>query len=221
MFKKAIMCATVAALGAAYAASAQAEEEGKWLVRGRALYLKPANKSDAGNGNAGITSAVLPADSVVVNSKTFPELDITYFFTRNIAAELVLTYPQKQDVHVSNGPLNALGSLGTFKHLPPTLSLQYHFLPDGTFRPYVGVGVNYTRISNVSLNAGASTLQLDNSSVGLSYGAGFDVRIAKQWFLNLDVKKINIESDLKLNGTKISHLKLDPLAVSVGVGYRF
>ena len=221
MIKQAIVCAVAALFAAGVQAAAQAEGEGKWLVRAHALYLKPANKSDAGNGNSGITSAVLPADSVTVNSKTFPEVDISYFFTPNIAAELVLTYPQKQSVSVSSGPLNALGSLGTFKHLPPTLSLQYHFLPEGRFRPYVGLGVNYTRISSVNLAAGASALQLNSSSWGLAYGAGIDIRIEKNLFFNIDVKKINIESDLMLNGTKISHLKLDPLTVGVGLGWRF
>ena len=55
--------------------------------------------------------------------KTIPELDISYFFTPNIAAELVLTVPQEHRVYL-NGT-----DIGSFKHLPPTLTLQYHFMP--------------------------------------------------------------------------------------------
>ena len=149
-------------------------------------------------------------------------MDITYFFSKNWAAELVLTVPQKDNVRITQGALAE--PLGSFKFLPPTLSLQYHFMPDANFRPYVGVGVNYTKISGVSLTSTAGgALGLEKSSTGLSWGAGFDFKIAPQWFLNVDARKMYIESDVfqNSNGQKISTLKLDPFAVSVGIGYRF
>ena len=123
------------ALGLAMAAvmvtagGAQADE-GPWLVRARAVRLQMENKSDA------IPSLGVQSDAIEVSDKTIPEVDITYFFTKNIAAELILTVPQKHDVTLSGA------KIGTFKHLPPTLTAQYHFLPDGTIRPYVGAGIN-------------------------------------------------------------------------------
>lgn len=211
-----------AVLGLAVALAAAptvAQQEGNWLVRARAVHLNWANKSDAGTG--ALTAALLPADTVKVNNKAIPEIDITYFFTKNLAAELILTYPQKQNVTISSGPLAE--PVGTFKQLPPTLTLQYHFLPDGQIRPYVGLGVNYTHISGVNLrsNIGGATLQLESSSVGASLQAGVDFKLSNNLFPNVDVKKINIESDLMANGVKSSHLKLDPLAVGVGLGWRF
>lgn len=128
------------------------EKEGNWMVRVRAVNLGMDNKSDPGTGAGGVTAAVLPQDSIKASSKTIPEVDITYFFTKNLAAELILTIPQTHSVSISQGALQQ-ANLGRFKQLPPTLLAQYHFLPDGDFRPYLGVGVNYTRISGVGLNS--------------------------------------------------------------------
>lgn len=195
--------------------AALAADDAKWEVRLRALNLRPADNSDP------IPALEVPADQITVNKKTFPEVDISYFFTKNVAAELVLTYPQSQDVSVKG-----LGKIGSFKHLPPTLSVQYHFLPDGVFQPYVGVGVNYTIISDVDLaidlgEGGILRPDLEKSSLGWSVGAGFDVKVADKWFANFDVKKVKIGADVTLDGAKISHVDVDPLLISVGVGYRF
>ncbi len=183
-----------------------------WLVRVRAVNIAPADKSDA------IPSLGVPKDAITVSSKTIPEVDVTYFFTENIAAELVLTYPQKHDVEVANT------KIGTFKHLPPTLTLQYHFLPDGTVRPYVGAGVNFTLISDAELAVpGVGALDLDSSSFGFAVGAGVDIKIGETIYLNLDGKYVQIGSDveLKSSDTNVSEVKIDPYLIGVGVGYRF
>jgi outer membrane protein len=148
-----------------------------------------------------------------VSNKTIPEVDITYFFTPNIAAELILTVPQRHTVNVQG-----LGDIGTFKELPPTLMAQYHFIPNGQIRPYAGVGLNYTNISSVKLPDG---MNLDRNSYGLAVGAGVDIALAKNVFLNFDVKKVQIRTDVSLNGTKLSTVKVDPWLFGVGIGYRF
>lgn len=202
-------------LATSFAAPALAADEGAWLVRARALRMDTANESDP------IPSLGVPSDAIHVSNKTFPELDITYFFARNWAAELVLTYPQKHDVRVTQSVLGSAG-IGSFKHLPPTLSVQYHFLPEGDIRPYVGLGLNYTRIMSVHLEVPTvGGLKLENDSVGVAYGAGFDWKVAKNTFVNFDVKKVAIESDVLLGSTKVSRVKVDPTLVSVGVGWRF
>lgn len=185
---------------------AQQLQEGPWLVRVRAVHLDPANKSDP-IGGAGA------ADRLTINSKTIPEIDISYFFTPNWATELVLTYPQKQKVFLDGT------EIGTFKHLPPTLTLQYHLTPQKTISPYVGAGINYTRMSSVKLLNGAA--DLENSSVGLALQAGVDFKFDKNWSLNLDVKKVQIRSDVNTATGQLSALKIDPFLIGVGVGYRF
>ena len=196
-----LVAASVALL-APLAASAQ--DTGNWLIRGRVLHLDPANKDSTGLG-------------LSVNSKVFPEVDISYFFTPNFAAELILTYPQKHDIR-SNG-----NDIGTLKHLPPTLSLQYH-VTGMALRPYVGAGINYTNFSAVKFSPAVATAlgaNVDRSSFGLSLQVGVDVPVGGGWLLNLDVKKVQIRTDVSSFGTKVGEFKVDPLLVSIGVGKRF
>ncbi len=194
-------------LAAALAAPSLCAEEGPWMVRLRAVALQPANKSDAAPG--------IPADAIHVSNKTIPDLDFSYFFTPNFSAELVLTVPQEHDVTLSGT------KIGTFKHLPPTLTAQWRFLPGGTVNPYVGAGLNLTLISDVKLASGA--LDLDKTSVGLAAQAGVDFKVAPNWYLNLDVKYVQIKSDVKVaaTGAKVTTVKVDPMLYGLGIGYRF
>ncbi|MCA1860390.1 outer membrane beta-barrel protein [Janthinobacterium sp. HSC-3S05] len=204
MKKSATAAAIVLAAIGAFAGNAMAQES-PWLVRARAVHIDPANKSAPVGG-------VGASDLIHVSSKTIPEIDISYFFTPNIAAELILTYPQKHDVTLSGT------KIGTFKHLPPTLSLQYHFMPEKQFSPYVGAGVNYTNISDVKIPG----LRLEHDSWGFALQAGVDYKLDKNWSLNFDIKKVQIRSDvLTAAGAKISEVKVDPVLIGVGVGYRF
>lgn len=188
---------TLAALsGTAPAASA---DGGDWLVRVRALSLDPANKDSTGVGLA-------------IDRKTFPELDLSYRFTPHLAAELVLTYPQKQEVSAGGT------RIGQLKHLPPTLTLQYHFAPGAAWQPYVGAGINWTRFSSVDLPAPFS---IDKTSVGAAVQVGFDVPIGRSMVFNVDVKKVQIRTDVFAAGVKAGEFRVDPLLVGVGIGWRF
>ena len=103
-------------------------DQGDWLVRIRALDIQPRNQSDP------IPALGVPANAITLNNKWAPEIDLSYFLLNNIALELILTYPQRHDVSLNGA------KIGTAKHLPPTLTVQYHFIPDGKFRPYLGGG---------------------------------------------------------------------------------
>ncbi|MBC3930670.1 MULTISPECIES: OmpW/AlkL family protein [Undibacterium] len=205
--KKLALALSLAAIGLT-ATQAMAAEQSPWQVRARIVNISPANGSDPVGG-------VGAADLITVSKKTIPEVDISYYFTPNISAELILTYPQKHDVELAGK------NIGAFKHLPPTLTAKYHFAPEAQFSPYVGAGVNYTRISDVNLLNGAA--DLEKSSFGLALQAGIDYKLDKNWSLNFDVKKVQIRSDVTLSatGAKISAVKVDPWLVGVGVGYRF
>jgi outer membrane protein len=194
------------AAGALTAIPAQADE-GPFMVRLRAIYISTANKSDA---NA---SQDLPADYIHVQSKWAPDIDLEYFFANNWSSELLLTIPQKHDVSVVG-----VGTIGSFKELPPTLTVKYNFLPDGVFRPYVGLGVNVTFISDVNLGGA----KLDSTSFGGAAQAGFDIKFAEHWFASVDAKYVQIKSDVKLpDGTKLTTVKVDPWLLGAGIGYRF
>ena len=190
----AVLCALTS--GAAFAQQA----ESPWLVRVRAVHLDSANKDSTGLG-------------LSVNNKTIPEVDISYFFNKNVAAELILTVPQKHDL--SSSVLG--GRIGSLKHLPPSLLLQYHFDAPG-FKPYVGAGVNYTRFSNVNLPAG---VDIDRNSWGGALQVGVDIPLNKNLSLNFDVKKVYIKTDVFAGGVKAGTFKVDPVLVGVGLGWRF
>ncbi len=182
----------------------------------RADYLDPSNDSDA------YAPLGIPKNAIHINDKWLPDLDFEYFFAPHWSSELVLTYPQSQTVTLEHSALGGPTTLGTFKHLPPTLTAKYNFLPDSVFQPYVGAGLNVTIISDTHLNVPTvGRLDLDNSSVGPAAQAGFDYKLAEHWYFNADVKWIMIRSDVKFDGTKISEARLDPLLFGVGFGYRF
>lgn len=206
MYKKIVAC-TLAAVAALSAGVAQAE--GPWVVRARAVYLDWDNKNSDGLQNRGV-------GSVSAENRWIPEVDISYFFTKNIAAELVLTYPQGVDVKTS-----ALGGIGHVEALPPSLMLQYHFTDLGAFKPYVGLGLNYTIFTKKSFNTALGKISVDNNSFGLAAQVGLDYALDKNWFLNVDAKYIRMETDVALDGAKLGKLGLNPVTYGLGVGYRF
>ena len=198
--KKQITLAAVALCTLMSGASmAQQTTEGPWLVRARAVHLDSANKDSTGL-------------NLSVNDKWIPEVDITYFFNKNIAAELILTVPQR---HTLSAGGTAIGSL---KHLPPSLLVQYHFTDLPGFKPYVGAGVNYTRFSSIRLPAG---VDVDRNSFGGALQLGVDIPVAKDVYLNFDVKKVYIKTDVSAAGNKIGTFKVDPVLFGIGLGWRF
>jgi outer membrane protein len=195
------------------AVSLGAADAGPWSVRLRATYLSMADKSDAFTA----LSINFPSNAVHVNSKLIPEFDVSYAFTSQFSAELVLTIPQTQDV-----TLQGVGKLGTFNHLPPTLLAQYHFIaPSAAFQPYVGAGLNYTLIWGTNLSVAGVPLALEHNSLGLALQAGCDYDLGNNQFLNLDVKYVGLQSDVKAGGARLTTAKLDPWLFSLGYGWRF
>jgi outer membrane protein len=185
--------------GSVTGAMAQGLGESPWQIRLRSVHLDSVNKDTTPLG-------------LSINNKTFAEIDFTYFFSKNLAAELALTTHQKQRVY-ANGT-----DIGSFKHLPPTLLMQYHFTDFEGFKPYVGGGVAYTRFSGVSLPPGVT---LDSHSWGTAFQVGVDFPIDKNWSINLDVKKTNIRTDVYADGSSLGRLRVDPLLYGVGIGYRY
>ena len=172
------------------------------MVRARAVNI------DFGNAQNNL------AARVEAENRWIPEVDLSYFVTKNIAVELVLTWPQNVDIKVGGT------KAGTVKALPPSLLVQYHFTELGAFKPYLGAGVNYTLFSKRN-NILAGAAEIDRSSVGLALQAGFDYSLSKNWSLNVDIKSIKMETDVRVAGAKIGTLGLNPITAGVGVGYRF
>ena len=205
IMKKQLIAAAILSTLLSGAAFAQQTTEGPWMVRVRAVHLESDNGGSTNVGGADL--------GLSMNNKWIPEVDVSYFFSPNVAVELILTVPQKQTLTSS-----ALGKVGTFKHLPPTLMAQYHFPMNG-FKPYVGAGINYTRFSSVDLAPGVT---MDKDSWGGALQVGVDIPLTKGVYLNLDLKKVMLRTDVAVSGLgKVGEFKVDPLLVGVGLGWRF
>lgn len=190
-----------------YAPQGQTHEAGDFLLKGGVTWVSPKSN------NGTVADGTVKLD---VGNNARPSFSLTYMATRNIGVELLGAFPFQHNID-SN-----LGRIGKTKHLPPTLSLQYHFLPDNDFQPYVGVGVNYTMFFDTESRGAlaGSDLKLKNSW-GFAAQVGVDYKLDKNWFLNADVRYISIRPDVQLNGQSIGKAKLDPVVATIGVGYRF
>lgn len=180
--------------------------KGDIIARVRAIGIMPDSHA---------SGATLPTLGARVNNAIVPELDFTYMFLDNVGVELILGMSRHQITST------ALGHLGGVNVLPPTLLLQYHFNHAGTVRPYVGVGVNYTRFWNSNLNAGGTPIDINKSSWGPALQAGVDFQMTKNLFFNIDIKKLWMKTDTSLAGTDLGTLHIDPLIVGVGIGMKF
>lgn len=173
----------------------------KWQIRFRALSVIPSPSDNIDGVDVDISTAFTP------------EFDFTYFFNKNVAAELILA-TTKHDVEIENG-----ADLGHVWLLPPTLNLQYHFYAND-FKPYVGAGINYTIFYGVD---GGDLDDIDyENTVGFSLQAGVDYNLTEKWFLNFDIKKLFLETNVTPEGaTESSKVGIDPLIIGLGVGMKF
>lgn len=182
--------------------TAVAMDQGDWLFRFGGSYVDPKSNNHP----------VVDVDSAA--SFTF---NFSYMMTANWAVEVLAAYPFEHDITLKDGT-----KVGSTKHLPPTVSLQYHFLPDGKFQPYVGAGVNYTYFFDESTVGPLEGVPLSlDSSWGLAGELGADIMLNDKWFLNLSVRYIDIGTDATLGGDDIGKVNIDPWVYGFNAGIRF
>lgn len=200
--------------------STSVETWSPWMIRLRALGVVTRN---SGHVNE------VPGSDLTTSNTVVPELDITYFFTPNIAAELVLGITRHHVTGTGAAATNGL-DVGKAWLLPPTLTLQYHFTNFGAFKPYIGAGVNYTifydqSAGNVPNAAGVIVTRSHlQNSFAPALQAGFDYMVDRHWGLNFDVKKVFLRPDWDGNsnvGALTGKVDLDPWLIGGGVTYRF
>lgn len=226
----------VAALAtSALSSSAYAVDE-KWKVRFRGIGIIPNDDSGSIFLNPG---SVNQGAGVEIDPAFMPEVDITYMITPHWGIEAIASMAN-HDVNVDGNPpagttLNTLGVTDGTKLfdtwvLPPTVTLQYHFMPESNIRPYVGVGINYTATlfddatsQLESIGVGPVDVSTSNSW-GYALQAGLDYDINESWFFNVDLKYIDIDTTAKLNfatGQLKVDADIDPFVIGAGIGYRF
>ncbi len=176
---------------------------GDWMIRGRVLGVVPQEDSKLSIGG-----------EVKVDNSVVPEVDFTYFFTPNIAAELIAAVTP-HDVKTDGG-VDAGGAW----LLPPTLTLQYHFTNFEGIKPYVGAGINYTHF--FSEDAGVLNNVDYDDSFGFALQVGVDVPLKNNWYVNLDVKKVYIDTTAKFNPSGVrADVDIDPWLIGAGLAYKF
>ncbi|MEP2989858.1 MAG: OmpW family protein [Parasphingorhabdus sp.] len=211
-----------AASAVAFSAAPALAKQGDVLVRVRAINVMP-------NEDSSSILPTFPGEEVSVNNSFMPEVDITYMATDNIGFELIAA-TTKHHASGKAGTTGTLGRLASTWVLPPTLTAQYHFAPEGKIRPYVGAGVNYTIFYNEEASdaltgaVGPTNVRMSDS-FGWAAQAGVDIELSERVFLNLDVKYINIDTratfDTTAVGTQTVDIDLNPLVVGVGLGMKF
>jgi outer membrane protein len=195
-----------AAFGAVATPAAHADTNDNWVVRFGGSVVDP--KSNNGK---------LADLSSSVSSSVRPSASLEYMITPNIGVDLLAAWPFQHDVKLSG-----LGKVAQTKELPPTVGVNYHFMPNAAVSPFLGIGLNYTNFFNTK---GVGALQGAGVSIANSWGvaahAGLDVKLSPKWIFTADLRWVDIESDVKVSGTKVGTAKINPLVYGLSLGYRF
>jgi outer membrane protein len=197
-----LAAAVLSALTLTTALPTQAQEAGDWIWRVGIHNVRPkSDNHDLVNVDAGA-------------SLTF---NATYMLAPRWGVAVLAALPFEHDINLNSG-----GKVAKTKHLPPTVSLQYHFNPNGAWRPYVGAGVNYTLFFDEKTRGALAGTKLElDPSWGLAAQAGLDVQLGSAWFANVDARWLDIDTDAKVNGARIGTVEIDPLAFGLSIGRRF
>lgn len=188
-------------------------QAGTFMLRARAIGLIPLDSSSSISAIGGQVDAT---------SQAAPELDLSYFITDNIAVEAIAATTRHEiSAHGSSAGNLDVGSVWV---LPPTVTLQYHFMPHARFSPYVGAGINATFFYDSSPAGPAITHVSYDNNIGAALEVGADYNVAGHWFLNVDVKQIFLNTTAHIDsvlGPVKAKVALNPLVVGAGIGYRF
>ncbi|ADP69841.1 OmpW family protein [Rhodomicrobium vannielii ATCC 17100] len=192
---------------------------GDIFVRARGLAVIPNEKTKDWTVNG--SSSGTAGFGATISTSGIPELDVTYFLTKNIAVEAIAgVTPHTVD---SNSVIGA-GKIADVWLLPPTVTLQYHLDTGTAFKPYIGAGVNYTVFFGVDEGSAFKKVKFDNNW-GFALQAGFDYKLAGNWFLNFDFKYLFLDTDvtatLQNNAVVRTKADIDPIIVGAGIGYKF
>lgn len=195
------------------APTGQGWKNSNWMLRARAIHIRPD-----------VSSSITPGAPTLgghaeFSNETVPELDLSYFFTPNVAVE-VIAATAKHKAKLKDSAAGSSLDVGSAWVLPPTVTLQYHFTDFQDFKPYVGAGVNYT-IYYKEKPGSQTSLDMDND-FGWALQAGVDVPINDTWGWNFDVKKLFVNADASWNNGGIrGKIDLDPWIIGTGISYRF
>ncbi|ARC88577.1 OmpW family protein [Rhodovulum sp. MB263] len=181
--------------------AADAQSKGDWTFGLGLGYVSP--KSDNGT---------LAGAESHVGDNARPTLTFEYFFADNWGIEVLGALPFKHNINI-----DGVGKADTLQ-LPPVVSLQYHFVNSSSVTPFLGAGLNYTTFWDTDSALGKVDIE---DSWGLALHAGLDYAIDERHSIRTDVRWIDIDSDVKLNGGKIGTAHIDPWVFGVSYIWKF
>ena len=201
----------IAAVLALAATPALAQSAGSWTVGVGAHNVAP--KSDNGT----LTATPLGNLKMDVGSNIRPTITAEYFVKDNLGLEVLAALPFKHDIAV-----DGVGTVGSTKHLPPTVSLQYHFNGKGKVSPLVGVGVNYTKFFSETTRGALAGGDLSlRGSWGLALHAGLDFKLNEKSAIRVDARWMDIDTRVRLDGVNLGTANIDPLVYGAAYVLKF
>ncbi len=213
------LAAIAAAMTAIWTNTALATEAGDWIIRAGVSDVVPKST----NGTIAPEAPGDPEIRLDVDDAAMLTFDGTYMITDSFGVELLAALPFQHSIYGSVPGTPGKIKLATVKQLPPTLSAVYRFNPSGQFQPYGGVGVNWTIFFDVKqkgpLDDPDIDLQLDNS-LGLAAVVGIDIALTEKMFLNGNIRYMDIDSKVKVNGVKVVTANVDPWVYAINIGWR-
>jgi outer membrane protein len=219
----AMAAAMTAGMGMCTAASAQTA--GSWSVRAGVTNIDPKVTSD------NLTAPSLPGTKANVSADTQLSGGVTWMATDHIAIDVPLSLPFTHTL-TGDGAILGTGKIGEVKALPITALVQYRFgEANAQFRPYLGAGPTYAKFYKgrststlTALTGGTpatpTTLSVE-SKLAMTVQAGAVFAINERWFVDGMIAKTFLKTRTTLSTGQTLDTKLDPLTVSLSVGYRF
>jgi outer membrane protein len=193
------------------------DDHGNFMIRGLVTVVEPDTDATVRAGGA-----VIPGANAEASTEVIPATTLTYFFNDNLAVELFCCFA-KHEIK-GTGAIAGLGEIADTWIFPPALTAQYHFNSGGRFKPYVGAGLQYIAFFDEGVGQNrlnATKVNIDDG-LGFTLQAGLDLSIGNGWYLNADVKKTWLDTEINWNGTGVrADADLDPWIFSAGFGYRF
>jgi len=209
--KALVLALALAALTLGTAAGVQAADP-TFVVKLGVADVEPKS----GNGTLNATALDLGMLNTDIDNSIRPSITFEYLITPNIGVEVLAAWPFSHDVKLNGA------NLASVDVLPPTLSLQYHFIPDKIVSPFIGVGINYTFIYNEETKGAIAGAKLDvDNTWGFAAHAGIDFNFNEHWLMTIDARWIQMRGDVTVNGIKLGTAEIDPMVYGIAVGYRF
>lgn len=200
----------------------------------------PANNPYQANVLRQYNAQVSKVGAKVENSAAFIA-SVFYMFTDNIGAELTLGAPVLMKVTTSD-PAGSYSNAASARAAFPSIIAKWVFnQPGDAWRPYLGVGLNYTYFNSVTANTDYPNVNsLANAGASLSsswnpvLNGGVIYNFDEHWSLNAGVSWVPLSSTASFNSnvpsfgpyaggtyTTTGKLNINPFDFTLKIGYRF